>query len=81
VAEVQVQPDRPGANNFQVTARVDHEGKFRIDDMPPGNYSLSVKFPENAPGRLSNYGFKVLSTDGEPSVEPIDLGALRLVGR
>jgi hypothetical protein len=81
VAEVQVQPDRPGANNFQVTARVDREGKFRIDDMPPGNYSLSVKFPENAPGRLSNYGFKVLSTDGEPSVEPIDLGALRLVGR
>ncbi len=64
-----------------MTAKVDGEGKFRIDDMPPGNYSLSVTFRKDAPGKLSNHGFKVLSADGDRLDEPVDLGVLRLTGR
>jgi hypothetical protein len=63
----------------QWSATVDREGKFRIDDMPPGDYSLSVRFQQDPPGNLWDYRFKVLLADGDRAEEPVDLGELRLM--
>jgi hypothetical protein len=65
-------------NVEQWSATVDREGKFRIDDMPPGDYSLSVRFQQDPPDNLRDYRFKVLLPDGDRAEEPVDLGELRL---
>ncbi len=66
-------------NVEQWSATVDREGKFRIDDMPPGDYSLSVRFQQDPPGNLWDYRFKVPLPDGDRAEEPVDLGELRLM--
>jgi hypothetical protein len=60
------------------TASVSRDGSFRIDDMPAGNYSLSVWFSRNAGGQLQNYRFSVPPMDGNESEERLDLGDLNL---
>ena len=61
------------------TASIDRNGTFRIDDVPPGNYVLSVRFDkQNAVGQLRDYKFAVSASGDENSEEPIDLGVLQL---
>jgi protocatechuate 3,4-dioxygenase beta subunit len=66
--------DRPS-----VTATVDRDGKFRMDDVPAGQYLLRVWFIEgHDPGHLDNHPFVVPPTqEGEPG-KPVDLGTLTL---
>ncbi len=68
-----------------ITATVDRDGSFRIDDMPSGNYVLNVRFSKHAPGVLREYRFIVPpeeddSTNKGLDAGPLDLGVLTLVG-
>jgi beta-lactamase regulating signal transducer with metallopeptidase domain len=82
-ALVEVQPgeqeDRATRPGF--TATVDRDGSFRIDDVPAGNYSLSVQFQRDDAGRLSNHRFSVPAQQGDLAAQPVDLGTLRLEKR
>ncbi len=60
------------------TATVDRDGTFRIDDVEPGNYVLSVRFSNHAAGRLSGFRFSVSAADDIASAPPLDLGLLQL---
>jgi hypothetical protein len=60
------------------TATVDRDGRFRIDDMPPGDYVLSVRFNEHAAGHLSHHAFSVPELDDDQAARVIDLGLLTL---
>jgi uncharacterized GH25 family protein len=59
---------------FTVTA--DRDGSFAINDVPPGNYKLNVRFDQHAAGRLQNYRFEAPATDEVDQV--FDLGTLTL---
>jgi len=59
-------------------ATVDGDGTFRIDDIPPGEYSLSVSFRRHHGNRLWGHRFVVPPTDGEDDRKPVDLGTLTL---
>ncbi len=67
---------RPEIPDF--TATVDRDGMFRIDDMPPGEYSLRVDFIRPHAGRLEKHHFKVPSVEGNSTNEPVDLGVVKL---
>ena len=69
-------PQREASPHF--TASVSRDGTFRLDDMPAGDYSLSIRFSRNAAGRLPNYGFSVPPMEGNRSGEELDLGVLAL---
>jgi beta-lactamase regulating signal transducer with metallopeptidase domain/protocatechuate 3,4-dioxygenase beta subunit len=79
-ALVQVEPvraaPRPDAPSFMAT--VDRDGSFRIDDVPAGDYSLSVRFDRDAVGQLFNHRFHVPSPEGAGTGRPVDLGTLKL---
>lgn len=60
------------------TATVDRDGSFRIDDVPAGQYVLSVRFSEHAAGKLSNHRFAVPPAEQAPLERPLDLGLLTL---
>jgi beta-lactamase regulating signal transducer with metallopeptidase domain/uncharacterized GH25 family protein len=64
-----------------VTASVDQDGNFRIDDLPPGYYVLRVRFDRKAPGVLSGYHFTVPAMEVEYISQPLDLGSLTLESR
>jgi hypothetical protein len=61
------------------TATVGRDGSFRIDDMSPGNYTLSMYFDQQrpAPGRLADFKFAV-PAGADSTSELIDLGVLQL---
>jgi RNA polymerase sigma factor (sigma-70 family) len=59
-------------------ASVDRDGRFRIDDVPPGDYSLTVQFDRDNAGHLRNHRFRVPPPEGDPAVRPVDLGTLKL---
>jgi carboxypeptidase family protein len=59
-------------------ASVDRDGNFRIDDVPPGEYALSVNMSERPIGRLRDYAFSVPAAEGDSAHEPVDLGVLTL---
>jgi uncharacterized GH25 family protein len=61
-----------------ITASVDRDGSFRIDDVPPGTYRLSVRFDQHAAGRLRNHRLSVPAIEAEQADEPLDLGVLTL---
>lgn len=65
-----------GAGDF--TATVDRDGRFRIDDVPAGLYSLSVGFMREGVGRLRNHRFEVPAVEGDSVEHPLDLGTLKL---
>ena len=66
------------ATSPSLMATIDRDGRFRMDDVPAGNYSLSVRFePDNA-GHLWNHRVHVPPTEGASSAEPVDLGTLTL---
>jgi hypothetical protein len=57
---------------------VDRDGNFRIDDVPPGEYALSVDMDEHAIGLLRDHPFTVPPSDVDQAREPVDLGVLTL---
>ncbi|NOY42053.1 MAG: hypothetical protein GXP26_09475 [Planctomycetes bacterium] len=61
-----------------ITASVDRDGSFRLDDVPSGEYVLSVRFSKKAPGILSKYRFSVSPAKEDRAADPVDLGTLRL---
>ena len=61
-----------------ITASVDRDGSFRIDDTPEGHYVLSVRFSKKAPGVLADYRFSVPPVEEGRATEVIDLGILSL---
>ena len=63
------------------TVTVDREGKFRIDDVPAGEYLLSVRFMKDDAGHLSDHRFSVPSLEGNAAERPVDLGTLKLEKR
>ena len=67
--------DRP---NSYFTATVDRDGTFRIDDVPTGDYALSVWIQRDDAGHLRNYRFRVPPQEGVRAAEPVDLGPLKL---
>jgi len=64
-----------------LTATVDRDGTFRIDDVPTGKYALTVYFLRDRARRLRNHRFEVPSTVGDSEAKPVDLGMLRLEKR
>ena len=65
------------------TATVDGDGRFRIDDLPAGDYGLSATLDREggAELRLSNHRFTVLPAKEGESAQPMDLGTLTLQKR
>jgi hypothetical protein len=57
---------------------VDRDGNFRIEDVPPGDYSLSVDMNERPIGQLRDHAFSVPAAEGDAAGEPVDLGVLTL---
>ncbi|WP_165069100.1 carboxypeptidase regulatory-like domain-containing protein [Paludisphaera rhizosphaerae] len=73
-------PSRPenAARGPFLSATVDGEGRFRIDDAPPGEYRLRVEVSRAPRMRLLDVPFTVPPpTVGDPK-QPVDLGSLRL---
>jgi hypothetical protein len=66
------------ATSPHFNASVASDGKFRIDDMPAGDYGLSLYFDDQANGILPRHDFTVPPMEGERSDEPLDLGEIRL---
>lgn len=64
----------------RINASVARDGTFRIDDVPPGEYVLSVNFyeRENNPGHVGDLQFTVPPVENGYSSEPVDLGTLTL---
>jgi protocatechuate 3,4-dioxygenase beta subunit len=88
LAGIQVMPEAAErrANWLYFTASVDRDGRFRIDDVPAGSYSLEVWFMRTAQqsddaGQLSHHRFVVPSLASDRAEPPIDLGVLRLKKR
>ena len=79
-ATVFAQPDEAGkpADRLSLQASVDRDGKFRIDDVPPGEYSLSVWFQDRNAGRVNNHRFTVPPIQAGPLEELVDLGTVAL---
>jgi hypothetical protein len=61
-----------------ISATIDRDGSFHVDDVPPGPYILNVSFSEHPAGHLSNVRFSVPEISGTEHAEPIDLGVLTL---
>ena len=49
-----------------------------IDDVPPGDYTLSVRFTEHSAGFLPARHLTIPKAEGEQAAEPVDLGVLTL---
>ena len=78
-AEVSARParDEDQATGPYLTATVDREGRFRIDDVPAGSYMLSIHFHRGDMGFPGVLRFAVAPSEGPP----IDLGTLKLQRR
>ena len=70
-----------GETSPYFTVTVDRDGKFRIDDVPAGDYSLSVRFMREDVGHLSDHRFRVPALEGDAAGRPVDLGTLKLEKR
>jgi beta-lactamase regulating signal transducer with metallopeptidase domain/protocatechuate 3,4-dioxygenase beta subunit len=77
------EPNDPPASGPHLTASVARDGTFRIDDVPAGNYSLSIWSDRGGAGSLRDHRFSVPTADVDPAAGPVDLGTLKLqaVGR
>lgn len=73
--------DEARATAPYITASVGPDGRFRIDDVPPGDYMMRVDFHPMGPGGLHNHRLKVPPAGAKPADEPVDLGPLTLEGR
>jgi RNA polymerase sigma factor (sigma-70 family) len=79
-ASVTATPDEAEtrATSPSLLASVDRDGRFRMDDVPAGNYSLSVRFDRDGAGHLWNHRVHVPPMEGASSAQPVDLGTLTL---
>ncbi|MDB5391088.1 MAG: blaR1 2 [Planctomycetaceae bacterium] len=59
-------------------ASVNRDGTFRIDDLPPGDFTLTIGMQRAGLGTLTDYRFKVPMTDDLKANHPIELGNLTL---
>ncbi len=67
------------SNRPYYTVTADRDGRFRIDDVPPGRYSLDVMYHRMEDvGALPVHGFEIPAGRTET---PVDLGVIRLKGR
>jgi uncharacterized GH25 family protein len=62
--------------DFQAT--VDPEGNFCIDDVPPGEYSLSLQFLKPVRSQFNPHRFTVTAVNEKLSARPVDVGVLTL---
>jgi hypothetical protein len=75
------------ANYRYYVVRFDSDGSFRIDDVPPGKYNLSLHFYEPGQENIRMGRFigsiqrevEVSAMANGPNDEPLDLGKLELV--
>jgi hypothetical protein len=74
------EPDGPPWAGPYLRASVARDGTFRIDDVPAGNYSLSLWNNRGGPGSLRDHRFSVPAKDGDPASGLVDLGTLKLGG-
>jgi len=77
-AMVTVNPDPPDRTAGSSYATVDRDGSFRIDDLPSGAYSLTVRSERNDVGILFQHPFRVPTPEDDPATTPLDLGTLKL---
>jgi hypothetical protein len=63
---------------FVVEATVDDNGNFSANDVPAGQYKLSVGFGKSARGEFSSFPVTVPAINEKLSQRPIDLGVLTL---
>jgi hypothetical protein len=62
-------------------ASADKDGKFTIDDVPPGSYRLNVWLERQAgPRRPVNHLISVPAVEGEQADAAIDAGEISLDG-
>ena len=80
-ALVHARPEPDQSNNPSYRASVDRDGRFRIDDMIDGTYSLRVRISQHAAGYLSIQIITVPEADRKKANEPFDLGDLTLEKR
>lgn len=66
------------AETPNISASVARDGSFRIDDVPEGNYVMSVRFQNRPSAKLINYPFSVPAVEEGQAAKPIDLGTLTL---
>jgi hypothetical protein len=80
-AHVAITPDSDNreAKNRRYTASIDQDGRFCVDDVPPGRYELdSGLMNEFAPGRLVGVSLTVPGEKIRPLNQPLDVGELEL---
>ena len=61
---------------------IEQDGSFRIEDVVPGNYKLTVRFIRKKPGAFENLGTvsqKVILPKSKVELSPMDLGAIPLI--
>jgi hypothetical protein len=66
------------AENRRYQATIDRDGRFRVDDLPPGYYSISSRPADFVPGYLFAKSFVVPGEDIRPFNQPLDLGELEV---
>jgi hypothetical protein len=81
-AHVDARSSGPGATESAhfLSATVARDGSFHLDDVPAGDYLLTVMFMQDEVGGLWNHKFSVPS-GGDAANPPVDLGMLRLQKR
>ncbi|MBI2824059.1 MAG: carboxypeptidase regulatory-like domain-containing protein [Planctomycetia bacterium] len=60
------------------TATVDREGRFRIDDVPEGDWSVSARFDLEGKMHLPHHRFTMPAIAEGAAEDPLDLGVLGL---
>ena len=72
------------ASRVDLSATLNSDGSFRVDDIPPGDYRISIRVNEDEgrrnPGPFASIGrtLTVPPIPGGRSDEPVDVGRLRL---
>jgi len=66
------------AENRRYQATIDCEGRFRVDDLPPGYYSISSRPADFVPAYFFAKSFVVPNGDARPFNQPLDLGELEV---
>jgi protocatechuate 3,4-dioxygenase beta subunit len=68
----------PERRSYQAT--IDRDGRFRLDDLPPGRYSMISRAGPFAAGNLAQKSFVVPRANAQPLNQPLDLRVLELQG-
>jgi hypothetical protein len=68
----------PAESDPLFTTRTDSDGSFSLDDIPPGNYVLSVRALGSNVHQLEGHRFAVPAINERLSQRPVDLGVLTL---